>query len=67
MQVGDIIRIVRDFDGGVGWVAGTEWTVGYGDGEILPGNAESLVGPAADGKGPYAEVIDDEPAEEDDE
>jgi len=64
MQAGDTIRMLRDYDGGVGWVADTEWVVGYGDGEILPGNAESLVGPAADGGGPYAEVVEDEPVEE---
>lgn len=62
MQFDDEIRMVRDYDAGTGLVEGAIVQVAGspGDGQVTPGMAETLCGPAADGDGPYAVKIQDE-------
>lgn len=62
MKFGDEIRMVRDYDAGAGLVEGAVIRVAGspGDGQVTPGMAETLCGPAADGDGPYAVKVQDE-------
>lgn len=66
MQFGDEIRMLRDYDEGVGMVEGAILTVTAtpGSGQVTPGMAETLCGPAADGEGPYATKIDESSTDE---
>lgn len=57
MRYGTELRFIRTYDEGPGWVAGSEWTVGPGDDQIPPGQADALTNPAADGE-PFAEIVD---------
>jgi hypothetical protein len=62
----DQIRMLRDYDAGVGLTEGRVHDVGYGSGAIDPGKARALCRPAADGDGPYAQPVVPHPSEGDD-
>jgi len=69
MQFGDEIKMVRDYDRGVGLVEGAVLEVAGSDdpevGMVSPGLADALTQEANDGNGPYATRIetDDEESE----
>lgn len=65
MRFGQEIRMLRDYDDGR-YAAGAVYHVDVPgepeDGTIRPNIAKTLCGPAADGRGPYAEKVTDSPS-----
>lgn len=61
----EYIQMRRDYDRGVGLVAGRIIKVGYGDEALDPGKALALCGPAHDDGGPYALPVVPPPEESD--